>query len=108
FACDSESSGLYTVGVAHGIWLSVLYDQPLNPGQFRMKVRRYSELLARLGVQQPEQWEMPQNVTAHGATLPPVSSREATTPEILTAKNPSLFANISDSEIDELFENARS
>jgi hypothetical protein len=112
FACDSEAAGLYTVGVAHGIWLSVLYDQPLNPGQFRMKVRRYSELLARLGVQQPEQWELPQNGTASmpedGATLRPVSSREATTPEILTAKNSSLFANISDTEIDELFENARS
>ena len=55
FSCDSEAAGLYTVGVAHGIWLSVLYDQPLNPGHFRMKVRRYADLIARLGVQKPTQ-----------------------------------------------------
>ena len=61
FACDSESVGLYTVSVAQQIWLAVFYDQPLNPGQFRMKVRRYSELLARLGVQAPQQWEVTEN-----------------------------------------------
>jgi predicted regulator of Ras-like GTPase activity (Roadblock/LC7/MglB family) len=104
FACDSEASGLYTVGVSNGIWLSVLYDQPLNPGQFRMKVRRYAELLARLGVSKPTQWEVTENVTQAGATLPPVSSREAKT----TPVKPTLFGEISDSEIDELFENARS
>ena len=104
FACDSEASGLYTVGVAHGILLSVLYDQPLNPGQFRMKVRRYAELLARLGVSKPQQWEVTETVTSAGAVLSPVSYPEAKTAPV----KPTLFADISDSEIDELFENARS
>jgi len=111
FACDSESMGLYTVGIMNGVWLTVLYDQPLNPGQFRMKVRRYAELLARLGVQRPEQWEVTDFGTSSGATratLPPVSSRATPRPEFLTAKDSSLFGNITDDEIDELFENARS
>jgi predicted regulator of Ras-like GTPase activity (Roadblock/LC7/MglB family) len=110
FSCDSESRGLYTIAVMNGIWLSVLYEQPLNPGQFRMKVRRYAEHLAQLGVKKPEQWEVTDFVhaAASSATLSPVSSKEMARPEKLTAKNSSLFGNISDEEIDELFENARS
>jgi hypothetical protein len=109
FSCDSESMGVYAVGVANEVWLTVLYDQPLNPGQFRMKVRRYAELLAKLGVRRPEQWEAePEWAPEAGATLPPVPSGPAATPEILTTKNSSLFGNITDEEIEELFEKARS
>jgi hypothetical protein len=110
FACDSESTGLYTVGVMNGIWLTVLYEQPLNPGQFRMKVRRYAEILARLGVKKPEQWEVTDFGTASEsrATSAPVSAKVTPAPEILTANDASLFGNITDEEIDKLFENARS
>lgn len=111
FACDSEAMGLYTVGVANEVWLAVLYEQPLNPGQLRMKVRRYAELLANLGVQRPPQWELPKNGTAgaeRSATLPPASPSATPDREILTKNNSSLFGNITDAEIDELFENARS
>jgi hypothetical protein len=90
--------------VAHGIWLSVLYDQPLNPGHFRMNVRRYADLLARLGVQLPEQWEVTERGASAGANLPPVSS----TVDKTTPVKPTLFGEISDSEIDDLFVNARS
>lgn len=108
FSCDSESAGVYTVGVANDIWLAVLYDQPLNPGQFRMKVRRFAELLAKLGVSRPQQWEEVEMGPTAGANLPPVSSRTVGGPENLTAKKSSLFVNITDEEIDQLFENARS
>ncbi len=108
FGYDSESRGLYTVAVTSEIWLAVLYDQPLNPGKFRMKVRGYAELISKLGVQQPQQWEVPQSDTSPRATLPPVSSVKGTSSEILTSAKSSLFADISDDEIDKLFENARS
>jgi hypothetical protein len=42
FSCDSDEIGLYTVAVGPEHWLAALYDQPMNPGQFRMKVRRYA------------------------------------------------------------------
>lgn len=102
FACDSEEMGLYTVSVAPAIWLSVLYEQPLNPGQFRMKVRRYSQLLSKLGVHQPQQWEKP------GDSLAPVQSSRQGNPEKITAENTSLFADITDEEIDNIFDNPRS
>jgi hypothetical protein len=103
FSCDSEAMGLYTVAVSSDIWLAVLYEQPLNPGLFRMKVRKYSDLLARFGVSRNEQWEIPP-----GATLPPVSSQPGPASEKSTRDKSSLFVNITDEEIDQLFENPSS
>ncbi|HEY8278666.1 MAG TPA: hypothetical protein VIH99_03525 [Bdellovibrionota bacterium] len=108
FACDSDRMGLYTVAVTPEVWLAVIYDQPLNPGHFRMKVRRYSEMLARLGVQRQDQWEVTENGIPAGATLPPVTAESTGPAERITGPDSSLFANITDEEIDELFENARS
>lgn len=108
FACDSDQQGIYTVAVAPEIWLAVLYEQPLNPGLFRMKVRRYADTIKRLGVQKPNQWEVAQSSLAPGANLPPVSSDGPTTTEILTSPKSTLFGDITDEEIDDLFENARS
>jgi hypothetical protein len=106
-ACDSDAMGLYTVAVAGGIWLAVLYEQPLNPGLFRMKVRRYSELLARLEVKAPGQWELDSGEAHTGANLLPVSPDKTAPKAIFTAPHSSLFGDISDDEIDRLFEDAR-
>ncbi|MGZ3702855.1 MAG: hypothetical protein ACXWSD_13790, partial [Bdellovibrionota bacterium] len=104
FSADSDSMGLYTVGVSQGVWLAVIYEQPLNPGQFRMRVRRYAEILSKFGVEKPPQWEVP----ANGATLRPESKADSTHPVIPTLHNDILFMNITDDEIDHLFENPRS
>lgn len=120
-ACDSDEVGLYTVAVGEGIWLVALYDQPLNPGLVRMKVRRCAEACARLGADIPEPWEMPEIVTPKatpssetrstapiGANLsPPVALDTISQAKITEDKN-SLFNNITDDEIDRLFENTHS
>ncbi len=107
FSCDSDSMGLYTVAVTNSIWLAVLYPQPLNPGLFRMKVRRYSETLARLGVERAHEWEAIR--PGHpGANLSPEVIGATTEPENFTQDKASLFGNITDDEIDKLFENASS
>lgn len=116
-SCDSESLGLYLVGVGpadQGLWLAVLFDQPLNPGRLRMRVRSYAEMLAKLGssgeAPLPD-WEVPQNGTAiamTGASLAPAVALVSHLPEKITQADSSLFSNITDDEIDRLFENASS
>jgi hypothetical protein len=108
FACDSDDMGLYTVSVTPEIWLAVLYEQPLNPGQFRMKVRRYSSMLEKLGLAPPRQWEVPHSGTAPGRTMAPAATGASVSPEKITPTKSSLFANITDEEIDDIFDNARS
>lgn len=101
FSCDSNSTGLYTVGVGEDRWLTTLYDQPLNPGKFRMRIRRFAETLAQLDAN-PADWQ-----PEKGVTLLP--EPENTTPlENLTEQDSTLFANITDDEIDRLFENPSS
>lgn len=108
FACDSEEMGLYIVCISPGIWISVLYEQPLNPGQFRMKVRRYSSLFAKLGIGTPTQWEKPASERKAEGVLAPSSRSSASVPEKITVENSSLFADITDEEIDNIFENPSS
>lgn len=107
FSCDSDTIGLYTVAVGSEHWLAALYDQPLNPGQFRMKVRRYAETFARLGLGQEEQWELVAEPSA-GVTMSPVGPEISTPVAKFTEKKSALFSNITDDEIDRLFENASS
>ena len=108
FGCDSNEVGLYTVLVNAEVWLAALYDQPLNPGQLRMKVRRYAETCARLGTEKSEEWdEVTENGTNDGARVSPPAAPGATLPEKFIGQNPSLFTNITDDEIDRLFEEAR-
>lgn len=108
FSCDSDDVGLYTVAVGEEIWLAALYDQPLNPGQVRMKVRRYAETCARLGTEKSDEWEeVTESVTTAGATLPPSMAPGAILPENFTVQKSSLFTNITDDEIDRLFDEAR-
>jgi hypothetical protein len=106
-SCDSDAMGIYTVAVKQEIWLAVLYEQPLNPGQFRMKVRRYAALLARIGISVPEQWEH-HETNAAGRIVAPASNFAGVTMEKITVENSSLFANITDQEIDDIFAKARS
>ncbi len=112
FSCDSDEMGLYTVSVTPEIWLAVLYEQPLNPGQFRMKVRRYAGLLAKLGVSSPDQWEVTDCGTSDllgiGGTLAPMSPASSAPLEKITPPKSTLFGDITDEEIDNIFENARS
>lgn len=110
FSCDSNQVGLYTVAVGAEHWLAALYDQPLNPGQFRMKVRRYAETFAKLGVAAPDQWEMEESTggAEEGVIMTPAEPKRSAPAEKLTEKKPTLFSNITDDEIDSLFENARS
>lgn len=94
--CESETIGLYAVAINQDYWIATLYDQPLNPGLHRMKVRRYGESLARLGVQLPEQWEKEEDEGYFGDTLAPGGRQKDT-----------LFENITDDEIDSLFDEGR-
>ncbi len=128
FSCDSEWSGMYLVAVEPGIWLSTLYDQPLNPGKLRLRVRQTAALCAQLGVRQAvsgvsgvsavsavrAKAEIPSDSpvtsfdTNPGAkTTPPVATYTPT-PEKITENNSSLFTNITDDEIDRLFANPSS
>lgn len=99
FSCESESIGLYSVAVNEDFWLATLYDQPLNPGLFRMKVRRYAATMAGLGVNLPKQWqsEGASQFENPGVKLPPANPA-----------SPTLFENITDDEIDNLFGDVRS
>jgi len=108
FSCDAENMGLYTVAVTPEIWLSVLYEQPLNPGKFRMKVRHYSELLGKLGLSLPQQWSAPKKNSSNGRNLAPMSRSDSTLLEKITPTKSSLFANITDQEIDDIFDNPNS
>ncbi len=131
FACDSEAVGLYMSFVSDGIWLTALYDQPLNPGLFRMKVRRYAETAARLGASRPSEYELPveaapvnqvrstpsapapvpQNGTVSTvarAASTPVFDSAPRHPEKVTEQKKELFNNITDEEIDSLFDGASS
>lgn len=116
FSCDSDALGLYLVSVgpeAKGLWLAALFDQPLNPGRLRMKVRRYAETMASLGASRPEEAQamVTKNVAsrpAARAVLPPMEARSTGLPENITQADSSLFSNITDDEIDRLFEEVRS
>lgn len=118
-SCDSDDVGLYTVQIQEGIWLVALYDQPLNPGLVRMKVRRCAETCARLGTEKPEQWEeeepayvepepSPLGQSYSGATTPPPVALDTIGQEKIIGNDSSLFTNITDDEIDRLFENTHS
>ncbi|RZA08825.1 MAG: hypothetical protein EOP11_03715 [Proteobacteria bacterium] len=165
FACDSEEMGLYVSFVGEGIWLTALYEQPMNPGLFRMKVRRYAEIIARIGASKPvaeapkvQRPSAPSPAASSGATAPagasassavsvkpasthtplpahllaklnpepqavtgqglgraasapssaPLAASGPTQPEKFTDQNAGLFNNITDDEIDRLFDDASS
>jgi predicted regulator of Ras-like GTPase activity (Roadblock/LC7/MglB family) len=104
FACDSDDSGIYMVAVGTGVWLAALYDQPLNPGKLRLRVRQTAAICAQLGIQKNESKKVPENITSGGAKAPPTMAPISNAPEKITEQNSSLFTNITDDEIDRLFE----
>ncbi len=110
FSCDSEAMGLYTVQVEAGYWLATLYDQPLNPGLTRMKIRRYASDFQKLGIEKPQQWELTKMSAPEpkpGAVSSPVRPSGPDHLEKITQNDPGLFANITDEEIDRLFDEAQ-
>jgi predicted regulator of Ras-like GTPase activity (Roadblock/LC7/MglB family) len=92
--CESERTGLYILPLENGLWLATLYDQPLNPGQFRMKVRRYAEALKKMSPASAPILEAEEEFS-------PPAPRANLTP--LGSDNSALFENITDEEIDNLF-----
>jgi predicted regulator of Ras-like GTPase activity (Roadblock/LC7/MglB family) len=108
FSCDSEETGLYTVAVGENLWLTALYDQPENPGKIRMRVRRFGEALAKLQSLENEPWEAPVSGPKMGVTLIPAGPEKSAPMEKLTGQDSTLFSNITDDEIDRLFENPSS
>ncbi len=124
FSCDSEMSGIYLVEVEPGIWLSALYDQPLNPGKLRLRVRQTARICNQLGIQHARKGSFrgavspsasPASATVSspganllGATSTPVVKSHPQDPEKITDANSNLFTNITDDEIDRLFENPSS
>ena len=101
-SCESEDTSLYVVAVDEDIWLATLYRQPLNPGQIRMEVRRHATSLGQLlqsHISEPQEsafiQEEKKPSTKAGATLPPSFVDKS-----------SLFENITDDEIDNLFNGA--
>lgn len=89
--CESDATGLYVLSLGGPYWLSTLYDHPLNPGLFRMKVRRYAETIRKLANALPSDLPLPGGVVSTGVSLTPGSEKSA------------LFENITDEEIDNLF-----
>lgn len=89
--CESDATGLYVVSLGGPYWLSTLYDHPLNPGLFRMKVRRYAETIRKFAHSLPGDVPLPDGVVSAGVSLTPESEKSA------------LFENITDEEIDNLF-----
>lgn len=148
FSCDSEMSGIYLVEVEPGIWLSALYDQPLNPGKLRLRVRQTARICGQLGIQRAQRGSFLSTTTTSstnasasisamaaakplssttslsasspsatlgtsgasllGANSTPVVKSHPQDPEKITDANSNLFTNITDDEIDRLFENPSS
>jgi hypothetical protein len=100
FACDSETMGLYTCAVTEDTWLAALYDQPLNPALHRMKIRRYAQACAHLQARS--------GAIETGAESTPIANMAQGEQAKTTIPDPSLFTNITDDEIDRLFDEASS
>lgn len=108
FHCESDEIGLYAVAIDEDYWLATLFDQPLNPGQFRMKVRRYGDTLVRMAFGVENQvWEKSvatDSGPAPAPSLKPTGAINAGASSAPAAKTTSgLFENITDDEIDSLF-----
>ena len=74
-----------------------------------MKVRRCAEACSRLGAEKVDSWEAPESLApATGATLSPIAQPATTSQAKITDAKGSLFTNITDDEIDRLFENPSS
>ena len=84
FHFDFEASQMYVSSINDGTWLAAFHEDVANPGLFRLQVRRYGQILGRLSPQE--------EVTPVGISVTPGATI-----------SPTLFANITDDEIDSLF-----
>jgi len=125
FSCDSDTLGLAVVEVTEGMWLAALYDQPLNPALYRHRLKICADRCAGfLRPLPPAQKRDALFSATSGASTgsPEPSAKPSPSSKIPGAKatpaftkipphnvkvtDPSsLFTNITDDEIDRLFEN---
>lgn len=85
FSCEYRDGGIYSVAVSADYWIAAVYAGVMNPGQLRMKLRTYAEILEKL--------HTPQVLVTNRSNLAPVS-------EGLGGN----FENITDEEIERLFQ----
>lgn len=108
----TSGGGLYAVRINEDFWVFAVYREVLNPGLFRMQMRRLAHEVAD-HLKAPEGWltediQMSGPTVRRGDTEPKASfdsvvDKGAKTPP--PEKNgPKLFENITDEEIDQLFD----
>jgi len=86
FSCEYRSGGIYAVAVGESYWIASVYEEILNPGLLRMRLRKYAEILEKINTPQAL-------FTKPGCDPAPVLNM----PE-------ANFENITDEEIEELFQ----
>ncbi len=85
FSCEYRDGGIYAVAVGQDYWVASVYKEILNPGQLRMRLRSYAEMLDKLCT--------PQTLTTKvGIISAPVSDELG-----------HHFENITDEEIERIF-----
>lgn len=109
FSCDSETLGLAVVEVGAGIWLAALYDQPLNPALYRHRLKvcadrcaSFLRPLTSAATQDPLFSTSAKSKLEGAKTTPP--AKTTLTHNVKITEDSSLFIDITDDEIDRLFE----
>jgi hypothetical protein len=116
FSCDSEDLGIYTVRLGtSSLWLAALYDQPMNPGRTRLRIRRAAWDLAELveataldeadlmGHEEPLGEVGTKIAGTSGGISAPVTNGPPPIPANNTRSPEPLFDSLTDDEVDSLF-----
>lgn len=120
-SCDSDTLGLAVVEVTEGLWLAALYDQPLNPALYRHRLKICADRCASFLRPLPQAQEQDALFSGNSGGNPLASPRPNPSSKISGAKatpsgktslthdvknteGASIFTNITDDEIDRLFE----
>lgn len=93
----TSEGGLYAVRINQDYWVFAVYRSILNPGLFRMHMRRLAQEIEQF-LKAPNGWlandiQVSQPAMKPGAKMPPGEK-----------SGPRLFDNITDEEIDQLFD----
>lgn len=92
FSCEAGDASVYGASVSPGTWLVSLQEQTLNPGLLRRQTKQYAEAISR--------------ALPTGATLSPAMAPGASPLEKITQDKTAIFTDLTDDEIDRLFEDA--
>ncbi|MCO5143406.1 MAG: hypothetical protein M9962_09985 [Oligoflexia bacterium] len=93
-SCETATNDIYFCSIDQNHWLFSIYPHPQNPGKTRMILRNYAGLMTKISKSDSQTQEIEQK------------SRVKMSP--LAQNDRSLFANITDDEIDKLFDEAQS